>query len=344
MDMKTSRPELLNIKWSLTDICNLDCDFCYSLSDRNTFPGLTTEQLLGLADQINASTVQHVSLIGGEPLLRDDLGDIVFRLRPDITLSLDTNGTLIPERWDPRFSKRFLNVSVGLDGPPEVNDLSRKSSQKVIEAIRFLRSEGVAVKIPVVVTKKNYQFISRIITFLVTLEPSYIQLNRYSPNNGINQAKLLLSPREEQIALEESLKLIKEEPSLKHIIGFSRWFHPYLFTNRPRKSMPSCFCGFWKASISSHGHFVPCFVLTQERYRSEFEKKYKIPKLTEEHLNTAFHCMLFKDIRSAAVDFIPDTCFSCRFEKQCIHGCRVHAFLATGNLLGHDPNCRIEQC
>jgi radical SAM protein with 4Fe4S-binding SPASM domain len=333
-------PELLNIKWVLTDRCNFNCDFCYNSSGPQASPGLRTKEIFQIQDQINESPVKHISLIGGEPLLRKDFSEIVSRFRPDITLGLDTNGTLLLSKWKDWFVDRFHYVAVGLDGPPEVNERFRHNTIEVVKAIRFLQEEGVTVKVPVIVNKKNYADLGRMVRFLYDLGVNYIQLNKYNPVYGADNNSLILSPQEENIALGQAFRLI--DSGMKNKIGFNGWYNPTLFEKIPRKAFPSCCCGYYHASISAEGDFVPCFILTQKHYFDLLKIFYPIPNLKIDSLLEAFEkSPLFRDIRTATVNFTPETCLSCIFKDLCTHGCRVYAFLTTGSLYDHFSLCRV---
>jgi GTP 3',8-cyclase len=89
---------LASLRLSVTDRCNLRCQYCMPEADYVWLPRtdlLTFEEMSRLVDQFLALGVDKVRLTGGEPLLRRDLPHLVETLagRPGLAdLALTTNG------------------------------------------------------------------------------------------------------------------------------------------------------------------------------------------------------------------------------------------------------------
>src|SRR5215468_4495142 len=136
---------------SLTNRCNFRCEYCHiPLQQRDE---MTTAEWLRAIDDFWAGGMGRASLMGGEPLLRKDAGEIIHHLRRrGVHASMNTNGWLVPARID---EVALLDlVCVTLDGPPEVHDRQRHpgSYARAIEAIEALRGRGVAVVTMSVIT------------------------------------------------------------------------------------------------------------------------------------------------------------------------------------------------
>src|SRR5262245_13899302 len=92
---------LRNLRVSVTDRCNLRCQYCMPEADYVWLPRediLHFEEVERLADQFLALGVDKVRLTGGEPLLRRDINVLVERLaaRPLIRdLAMTTNAVLL---------------------------------------------------------------------------------------------------------------------------------------------------------------------------------------------------------------------------------------------------------
>ncbi|MCD8330033.1 MAG: radical SAM protein [Lachnospiraceae bacterium] len=66
----------------VTDRCNMNCAGCYSrTSERNRRPDLTLLQLEAIFGELEQHGVRRVILSGGEPLLRDDLAELIAMAR-----------------------------------------------------------------------------------------------------------------------------------------------------------------------------------------------------------------------------------------------------------------------
>jgi cyclic pyranopterin phosphate synthase len=92
---------LANLRLSVTDRCNLRCQYCMPEEDYLWLPRediLQFEEIDRLVDQFLQLGVNKVRLTGGEPLLRRDLPDLVARLarKPAIRdLAMTTNAVLL---------------------------------------------------------------------------------------------------------------------------------------------------------------------------------------------------------------------------------------------------------
>ena len=93
---------LLNLRISVNHECNLKCFFCHAEGYHNDEEELMTPEEIGELVYILAEFgIRSVKLTGGEPLLREDLEEIIGQIRSveDIEdVGLTTNGTLLEER------------------------------------------------------------------------------------------------------------------------------------------------------------------------------------------------------------------------------------------------------
>lgn len=132
--------------FNLTHRCNLRCDHC-------TFPAnpaaeLSTAEVRSAIDELTAAGMARVSFSGGEPLLRDDLPDLVAHARRrGLFTSLNTNGLLARNRLAELAPNLGLLV-VSLDGPPPHHDRVRRRDgafRAALDCIIAARSAGVRV-------------------------------------------------------------------------------------------------------------------------------------------------------------------------------------------------------
>ncbi|MFY9584561.1 MAG: radical SAM protein, partial [Candidatus Acidiferrales bacterium] len=98
-----SRP-LRNLRVSVTDRCNLRCQYCMPEDEYVWLPReelLTFEELRDLAAVFTELGVDKVRLTGGEPLLRKDLPVLVRLLAENLQIkdvALTTNGVLLAQQ------------------------------------------------------------------------------------------------------------------------------------------------------------------------------------------------------------------------------------------------------
>jgi len=112
---------LRNLRLSVTDRCNLRCEYCMPEDEYNWLPRedvLHFEEISALVDVFLAEGVDRLRLTGGEPLLRRDLPALVKMLsgKPGLNdLALTTNGVLLSEHADALAAAGLRRITVSLD-------------------------------------------------------------------------------------------------------------------------------------------------------------------------------------------------------------------------------------
>jgi GTP 3',8-cyclase len=112
---------LRNLRLSVTDRCNLRCEYCMPEDDYAWLPRedvLHFEEISALVDVFLSLGVDKIRLTGGEPLLRRDLSLLVGMLSAKAGLSdlaLTTNGILLAEQIDALRTAGLQRITVSLD-------------------------------------------------------------------------------------------------------------------------------------------------------------------------------------------------------------------------------------
>ena len=154
---------LRNLRLSVTDRCNLRCQYCMPEEEYVWLPRddvLTFEEMTQLVDVFADLGVDKVRLTGGEPLLRRDL-DRLVRLLADNPrlrdLALTTNGVLLAEQAAALHAAGLHRVTVSLDTLREdrFRLLTRRDTHaRVLEGIAAVaRSGWPGLKIDTVVMR-----------------------------------------------------------------------------------------------------------------------------------------------------------------------------------------------
>lgn len=152
--------------------CNLACTYCYVYEKGDDSwrarPGLMTQEVFrATVERIREHCLragqQTIEIVfhGGEPCL---LGIARFEAWCDhirarlggigtVSLTLQTNGTLIDDRWARMLARQGVVVGISLDGPARINDGARidkkgaGSHGRVVAGVACLRNEGLPVNI-----------------------------------------------------------------------------------------------------------------------------------------------------------------------------------------------------
>src|SRR5215472_17135506 len=112
---------LRNLRVSVTDRCNLRCQYCMPEPDYAWLPResiLDFEEIAVLVDGFTSLGVDRLRLTGGEPLLRRDLTRLISLLaaRPAVRdLALTTNGVLLAQQANALRAAGLHRITVSLD-------------------------------------------------------------------------------------------------------------------------------------------------------------------------------------------------------------------------------------
>lgn len=153
--------------------CNLDCHYCYYLDKAIQYGGkqaVMNDELLEtyIRQYIEANEVDTVQFCwhGGEPLL---LGVEYYERAMEfekkyangkkIENTLQTNGTLVNQKWCDFFNENNFLVGLSLDGPQDVHDAfrltkgNRPTWERVMQTVDMFQSNNVQFNTLSVVNK-----------------------------------------------------------------------------------------------------------------------------------------------------------------------------------------------
>ena len=125
-----------SIRISITQRCNFNCFFCHQEGESGSGRELSVDEIETLVSVGAELGIKKVKLTGGEPLLRDDVVDIVSRISPIVDeVSMTTNGYRLEGLACQLREAGLARVNVSLhSGHPD--KLCRIIGQNALEEIR----------------------------------------------------------------------------------------------------------------------------------------------------------------------------------------------------------------
>ena len=132
--------------YKVTHKCSLKCEFCNVWLEKT--PDLKTEDVFKVINNIANSSIIVLSIEGGDPLLRKDLGDILqYAYKKPFTLFFTTNGHLLDKRPIKEYGKYidYLHISID-EGHGNLDFLNR---------LEEFQSFGPEICIQIVVTRET---------------------------------------------------------------------------------------------------------------------------------------------------------------------------------------------
>jgi organic radical activating enzyme len=220
----------------ITRECPLSCPGCYAYGETHLGGEVTLRQLHdlrgdalveGVLKLVRKHRPMHVSLVGGEPLIRHrELGRILPVLSElgVFTLVVTSAVIPIPAEWMkiPR-----LRVAVSVDGLPDHHDIRRKPAtyERILKNI-----QGRQVNIHWVITRPMLArsgYLEEYVSFWSARpEVNRIWVSVYTPQLGEQSPEMLASDDREAIA-QQLPSLSKQYPKLLVTTGMARAFvHP----------------------------------------------------------------------------------------------------------------------
>jgi MoaA/NifB/PqqE/SkfB family radical SAM enzyme len=258
------------VTFSLTNRCNFRCEYCdIPLQEREE---MSTAEWCAAIDAFRAGGMGRASLIGGEPLLHDDVGVIIRHLKDrGVHTAMNTNGWLVPDRID---DVRLLDlVCLTLDGPPEIHDRQRRkgSYERVLRAFDALRSAGVPFVTMTVVTPSGAERVDHVLDvarahgfkafFQLEHDKGCDVMSPISPKLSRNQitdlAARLLRLKGEGAPVGNSKMVLEHQRDRGRYLG----------------TCADCYAGMYYAYMLSDGTVAPC-LLTQWQQEAGNGKKH----------------------------------------------------------------------
>jgi cyclic pyranopterin phosphate synthase len=143
---------LRSLRLSVTDRCNLRCQYCMPEENYRWLPRaeiLSFEEILQVSALFRELGVHKVRLTGGEPLLRQGLPELVSGLKAQgfDELAMTTNGVLLAEQAAALRRAGLASLTVSLDtlSPERFRELTRRDAlSQVLAGIEAARREGFA--------------------------------------------------------------------------------------------------------------------------------------------------------------------------------------------------------
>lgn len=211
----------LTVIFNVTDRCNLQCDYCYADYYQRENEILSLKDIMQIIDELSNMGCKRISLGGGEPLLRKDIGDIVgYIKRKRMDCVINTNGILVPKKID--LIKDIDSLCLSLDGDEDAHDSYRGKGtfRKTIEAIECASKHNIPVVTNTVLHNKNLDSID----FILKLAKRYGFLAEFN----ISIAHLINPDKgSEYKAADRDIKSV-----LKRLIEYKKRGYPVLFSKK----------------------------------------------------------------------------------------------------------------
>ncbi len=246
----------LVVGWRITEKCNLRCKYCGCFEEDHE--EVDVASIFKIIEELCNLGTKFISFSGGEPLLREDLPEIInFCKSKKIYVSINSNGTLLKEMIGK--IKGIGNIQISLDGPRHINDAIRGLGvhDKVIEAIEICKKENIKVNIVTVISKYNISHIPYVLEVAdkhnigVYFQPA----DKYG---SCDSSKDIVSEIPDEIDYKACISfLINEKKNKNKVINSSLAGLKHLY-NWPKPKKIFCLLSLIFCSIEPNGKIFIC--------------------------------------------------------------------------------------
>lgn len=329
-----------------TSLCNLKCQMCdrwkWRIKDK-----LTTQNLLGIFEELRVLGTKRIVLTGGEPLLRKDIKELIEGInKAGIKPTLYTNGYLFNSEIALRLLENNADISFSLDGfrsstHEKIRGVSGSFSP-VIEGVRLLAQRRRDLG-------KNEETTRIVVNYTIQednvadLELGASKIDKLGAD-GIRFA-LVHSPgrlclKKDSVQKVEKFveSLTKNQDRLKTSVSFSPFVLDLVkgkldaadlkqgrLCGRLLEEFPvPCFISYYSMTIGPFGRVFPCLYAHYDTNDfASYEKrrqKFVVGDVFQESLRETWYGRKYNEFRGkvklAAEKTIPGVCSQCEYYHQ----------------------------
>jgi radical SAM protein with 4Fe4S-binding SPASM domain len=310
-------PFLHALKLELDTRCTLNCRMCYVERSR---AALDLGTLTELFEQLRGARVR-IEILGGEPLLRPDLVEIVARARRVAGapfVSLYTNGVLV----EPDLARGLRDAGLGaalvtlVSERPAVHDAFcgvDGTFRRTVRGIQLLREAGIEVYTFTAVHRENYRQYRELHRFVreeLGVRPTFFQ---YVPQSADDS---LVIDRQDWSSIKHWV-LAEQNPEHMHRV---RQF--CLLTGN------ACSGGNFVLTVKADGSVQPC----------PFVSDLGLGNLHQQDIWSIYAA---RSAKPGWLEFkrLPAECEPCSYREVCGGGCRAASRRLFGSYARRDHQC-----
>ena len=323
--------------WLLAEItyrCPLHCAFCYNPTDyvTHTQNELSTEQWIKVLRDARKMGALQLGISGGEPLMRDDIEEIVAEAGSlGYYSNLITSGVGLTEKRIAEFKRGGLDhIQLSM------HDITKEINNFITDTNTFELKKKVAAMIKeydypmvlnVVIHRYNIEHIGEILDMAEQIGANYVELanTQYYGWSMLNRAQLMTT--KEQLEKAEAItNKFRERVGNKMKVFF---VVPDYYADRPKK----CMNGWGEVFmiVTANGDVLPC-------HSARTLPHLDFPNVRDAGLEWIWNeSPAFNKYRGD--DWMLEPCRSCPEKEKDLGGCRCQTYLLTGDAEMADPVC-----
>lgn len=332
----------LYLQWDSTNDCNLGCLHCYHKTHIQDESLMTLEDTKKMLDDLSStakrwSMVPRISISGGEPLMREDLLEILHYAKEEgVIAALLTNGTLLTsEKAKAIYDAGVRRLQISLDGKRETHNSIRNKPfayDKALEGIVNASKAGIDVTVSMTLMQTNQLDFEDVVQTAIKTGAKKVGFKTYVPNKKLGVKDPEYMAAADALPVFRRTGELMEQYGNKIIILNSDVLWQIIKpttskiedAEKQNKYLTGCSAGYMALSVLSDGTVYPCRRLP-----------ISIGNIKEGISNLIIDSAVMQELRNLdkmKTNTLCDKVTHCR-------GCRAVAYAVTGDYMEKDPMC-----
>lgn len=333
---------LKHVAWYVTGRCNLECLHCFLGGSKYRKVELPFSEMRKILRSISETNVLAIGITGGEPFMRSDILKILEEIANYCIniRSIFTNGLLINEEIVKNLRKldQKITFCVSLDGVGRSHDILRGmegSFQKTIKNIKLLIKNDFPIAINTCITALNKEQMVELYHIIKSLN-----VERWRVAAPFDVGSWRIADPKLKVSIEDEIEVcmkifdVWKKDGEPFILQLDHIFHSE--NRREEWSIDDYVCNYDRetCAILPNGDVIPCDAL--------FGAGVIVGNILNKPLNELWESKemrKFKDlkVKDLLLEECNATCNNCNLLKYCGLGCRLNAYIKTGNIYHYDP-------
>ena len=320
-----------------SSLCNLRCSYCFyanvsSLREVRSFGKMKEEVTEKMIENIYADLEDGDQLTlafqGGEPTMAGlNYFRTVIRLvaqqqkQVQVHYAIQTNGTIINEKWCAFLKEHDFLVGLSIDGHPLYHDLNRVDPkgrgtfQRALQTKQLFDHFEIDYNVLCVLTNPLAKEAKKVFRFLKEQKIDFVQfIPCLDDLDAKERNSYALTPKRFAGFYHQLLQLWLQELAEGHYISI-KLFDDLLNLLIKRQVTACGILGNCQVQyvIEADGSVYPCDFYVLDEYRMGYIQEQTLRQLFEQDIAKTFLCERPE---------MPKKCLSCPFQKMCRGGCK----------------------
>lgn len=217
----------------LTETCVRSCPYCFAkqyMSDADVKDSLSWDNLIYIADFLQSSNCNHISLLGGEPLIHPQIAEFIQYLNlRGFAITVFTSGIMPDSKFDAFCAKILAIPNLHLGFVVNVNEPSLSPKRELEKVEKFFRAFGsrCSLSFNIYRLEFNMDFLQE---YIINYGLSrHIRLGLAHPIPG--EKNLYIKPKDFHIVKDKLMAKFEQLHKLYIEPGFDCGFPMCMFSN-----------------------------------------------------------------------------------------------------------------